>query len=149
MHSTRRPLKPLTYPVKSVFSPLVLVFGLQSSFLTYSKHNQRWAARVNQNMRMYRLRWGKRLAHAHIPVNNQYISTTRCNLIKVFVHHTTEAWKFVCVVVVVMVMGGVLYRNGQYFNCGVLNLVSWVLLVSTSKQEPDKQIKHVILRNTQ
>lgn len=84
---------------------------------------------------MYRLWWGKALAHAHISVNNQYISTTRCNLIKMFVHHTTEA---------VCVCGGVLYRDRQYFHCGVLDLVSWVLLVSTSKQKPVKQMKHFI-----
>lgn len=72
----------------------------------------------------------KLFCHAHVPVNNQYATTlsatTQFNLIK------SDCTK-----------GGVfLYRDRQYFHRGVLDFVSWVLLVTAAKQEPANQTKH-------
>lgn len=95
---------------------------------------------VNHNIRMYCLWRGKQFSHAHIPVDNKYASTTQCHLIKtVYTSHHRGVTDCLCV----CGGGGVFpYRDGQYFHCGVLDLVPWVLLVSAAKQEPAKKIKH-------
>lgn len=100
-YSTRQLSNALTDPVKPVFSTLVLLFGLQSRFLTY-EHSESWkcwqyTGRVNNNVRMNCLCQIKLFCHAHIPVNNQYATTlsatTQFNLIK---SDCTKGWKTVC-----------------------------------------------------
>ena len=96
-------------------------------------------ASVNHSVRMYRLWQSERFSHAHIPVDNQYAPSLRasaqCNLIKTV---CTSHHRGVTVCVCVRVCGGFPYRDRQYFHCGVLNLVPWVLLVTAAKQEPAK-----------
>lgn len=63
----------------------------------------------NYNGCVHRLWWSMQINH--IAFDDQYAVTDA-----VFVHAP--------------------YRDRQYFNCGVPDLVPWVLLVSTAKQEP-------------
>lgn len=90
-HSTRRRFNPLTNPVKSVFRPLVLLFGRRSWVLKCQhKEKKTWnpclcvttVVACNHDIIMYCLWPDKRVSHAHIPLNNQYVSTTYWNLIK-------------------------------------------------------------------